>query len=82
MIEEIYNFFTIEMLYFWVNLGVLPFWLILIFLPQSQICKIFVTSVFPIFLLSGLIFLCFINLIRYDFIINFNLYLGIRDQDI
>jgi len=31
MIEQIYNYFTIEMLYYWVNLGVLPFWLILIF---------------------------------------------------
>ena len=53
MIEEIYNFFTVEMLYFWVNLGVLPFWLTLIFFPNSQISRIFVTSIFPIFILSG-----------------------------
>ena len=85
MIEEIYNFFTIEMLYFWVNLGVLPFWLILIFFPQSQICKIFVTSVFPIFLLSGAyIFMLYKSYLgSYDFIINFNLYLGISEiQDL
>ena len=35
MLEEIYNYFTIEMLYYWVNLGVLPFWFILIFFPRS-----------------------------------------------
>ena len=53
MIEEIYNYFTIEMLYYWVNLGVLPFWLILIFFPQSNLSKYFITSIFPIFILSG-----------------------------
>ena len=46
MIEQIYNYFTIEMLYYWVNLGVLPFWLILIFFTQSYLCRFFVTSIF------------------------------------
>ena len=50
MIEQIYNYFTIEMLYYWVNLGVLPFWLILIFAPQSHVSRIFVTSSLTIFL--------------------------------
>ena len=53
MIEQIYAYFTIEILYFWVNLGVLPFWLILIFFPSSNINKFFVTSILPILLLSG-----------------------------
>ena len=53
MIEQIYNYFTIETLYYWVNFGVLPFWLILIFFPQSYFCRYFVTSIFPIFILSG-----------------------------
>jgi hypothetical protein len=56
MIEQIYAYFTIEILYFWVNLGVLPFWLILIFFPQSNLSKYFVTSVFPILFLVGLYF--------------------------
>ena len=79
MIEEIYSYFTIEMLYFWVNLGVLPFWLILIFFPQSQICRLFVTSIFPIFILCGAyIFMLYKSyLSSFDFIGNFNLYLGI-----
>ena len=81
MIEQIYNYFTIEMLYFWVNLGVLPFWFILIFFPQSNLCKYFVTSIFPLFLLSGCyIFMLYKSYLNsYDFISNFNLYLGINN---
>ena len=79
MIEQIYNFFSIEILYFWVNLGILPFWLILIFFPNSYICKFFVTSIFPIFILSGTyIFMLYKSFLgSYDFIGNFNLYIGI-----
>ena len=81
MIEQIYNYLTIEMLYLWVNLGVLPFWLILIFFPQSQLCKYFVTSIFPIFILTGTyIFMLYKSYINsYDFINNFNLYLSINE---
>ena len=79
MIEQIYNYFTIDMLYYWVNLGVLPFWLILIFFPQSHISKIFVTSIFHVFVLSGtyvfILYKSYLN--SYDFIANFNLYLGL-----
>ena len=81
MIEQIYNYFTYEMLYYWVNFGVLPFWLVLIFFPQSNLCKYFVTSIFPIFILAGsyLFMLYKAHLVSYDFIANFNLYLGIDD---
>ena len=81
MIEQIYNFFTIEMLYFWVNLGVLPFWLILIFFPSSNINKFFVTSILPILLLSGAyIFALYKSYLNtYDFISNFELYLSISN---
>ena len=80
MIEQIYNYFTIEMLYFWVNLGILPFWLTLIFFPRSSICRFFITSIFPIFILSGTyIFMLYKSfLTSYDFIGNFNLYMGIN----
>ena len=79
MIEQIYNYFTIEMLYYWVNFGVLPFWLILIFFPQSHLCRYFVTSIFPIFVLSGAyIFILYKSYINsYNFNDNFNLYFGI-----
>jgi len=81
MIEQIYTYFTIEILYFWVNLGVLPFWLILIFFPSSNINKFFVTSILPILLLSGAyIFALYKSYLNtYDFISNFELYLSISN---
>ena len=81
MIEQIYNYFTIEMLYYWVNFGVLPLWLVLIFFPQSHLCRYFVTSIFPVFVLGGTyIFILYKSyLSSYDFMGNFNLYFGIND---
>ena len=81
MVEQIYAYFTIEILYFWVNLGVLPFWLILIFFPSSKINKFFVTSILPILLLSGAyIFALYKSYLNtYDFISNFELYLSISN---
>ena len=78
MIEQISIFFTVEMTYLWINVGVIPFWLILFFFPQSRICGIFVTSIFPFLILASL----YIYLIYYffnsgyDFDQNFSLYLG------
>ena len=79
MIEEIYNYFTIDMLYYWVNLGILPFWLILIFFPNSNLSRYFVTSIFPIFILAGAyIFILYKSYLNsFDFMNNFSLYLGI-----
>ena len=81
MIEQIYTYFTIEILYFWVKLGVLPFWLILIFFPSSNINKFFVTSILPILLLSGAyIFALYKSYLNsYDFISNFELYLSMSN---
>ena len=79
MIEQIYNYFTIDMLYYWINFGVLPLWLILIFFPRSHLCKYFITSIFPTFILSGAYIFVLYNsyLSSYDFIDNFSLYMGI-----
>ena len=81
MIEQIYTYFTIETLYMWVNLGVLPFWFILIIFPQSHLSRIFVTSIFPFFILSGVyIFILYKSyLTGYDFDENFTLYLGLSE---
>ena len=80
MIEQIYTFFNSEMLYLWINIGVLPFWLLLIFFPQSHLCKYFVTSIFPILILSGayvfILYKAYIG--AFDFDNNFSLYLGIN----
>ena len=81
MFEQIYTYFTIETLYMWINLGVLPFWMILIIFPQSHLSRIFVTSIFPFFILSGIyIFILYKSyLIGYDFDGNFTLYLGLNE---
>ena len=79
MIEQIYNYFNVQMVYYWVNLGVLPFWLILAFFPQSNLCRYVITSIFPFLILSGayvfLLYKSYLN--SYDFLNNFSLYLGI-----
>ena len=79
MIEQIYSYFTNEMLYLWANIGVLPFWLLIIFFPQSNLCKYFATSIFPIFLLSGsYVFVLYkAYLGSFDLDNNFSLYLGL-----
>ena len=78
MIEQIYTYFSTEKIYLWLNFGVLPFWLILLFFPQSKICKIFTTSIFPIIIFS-LIYTYLTYAIfndGYDFLRNFSLYLS------
>ena len=81
MIDQISNFFTIEMIYLWLNIGVIPFWLILLFFPQSKICGIFVVSIFPFLILSSLYIYLIYNFYNsgYDFNQNFNLYFGFFD---
>ena len=72
---------SIEMIYLWLNLGVMPFWFILVFFPQSKMCKIFITTIFPILVFSMiycyLIYYIFQN--EYDYLNNFKLYLGINE---
>ena len=81
MFEEIYNYFSVDIIYYWINLGVLPFWLTLIFFPQSHLCRYFVTSIFPIFILVfAYIFILYKSYLNsYDFVSNFDLYLGISN---
>ena len=79
MIEQIAIFFSIEMIYLWVNIGVIPFWFILMFFPQSKVSGLFTTSIFPIIILGsvyGYLTYYFFNS-GYDFFDNFNLYLGL-----
>ena len=80
MLEQIYNFFSSEMLYLWINLGVIPFWLLIIFLPRSYLSRYLASSIFPIFLLgSSYIFVLYdAYLGSFDFNNNFSLYLGLN----
>ena len=81
MLEEISNFFTNETIYIWLNIGVIPFWLILIFFPNSKLGSIFVSSIFPVFIFTGVyIYLLYkFYLLDYDFSANFTLYLGLEN---
>ena len=81
MIDQIYIFFSIEMIYMWLNLGVLPFWFMLLFFPQTKICRIFVTSVFPLIILAAIdLYLIFeISKSGFNFFDVFNLYLSIDE---
>ena len=79
MTEQISIFFTIDMIFLWLNIGVIPFWFILMFFPNSKVCGVFVSSIFPIFILS-LIYLYlvyFFYVTGYDFGQNFSLYLSL-----
>ena len=81
MIEQISLFFTIEMIYLWLNIGILPFWLVLIFFPKSKICGLLITSVFPFLILSAVyVYLFyFFWMSGYDYSENFSLYFGLYD---
>jgi len=81
MIDQIYTFFTVEMIYLWLNLGVLPFWFVLVIFPDSQISKVFIASIFPILILSlAYAYLLYIaHIDDYNFLQNFKLYLGLSE---
>ncbi len=78
MIDQIYTYFSIEMIYLWLNFGVLPLWFILFFFPQSRICKIFITSIFPIIIFSLIYSYLIYTIFKddYDFLKNFSLYIS------
>ena len=79
MLEQIFIYFTIDIIYLWLNIGVIPFWLVLLFFPSSKICSFFVSSIFPIIIFSAvylyLIYFFFVS--DYDFSSNFSLYLSL-----
>ena len=82
MIEQIAAFFTIEMIYLWLNIGVIPFWLILIIFPQSKICGL-LSNLYCSFFYYCLLYIAYLGyyffISGYDFDYNFTLYLGIYD---
>ena len=69
------------MIYTWLNFGVLPFWFMLLFFPQTKICKIFVTSVFPFLVLAAIDLYLILEIFKkgFNFFDIFNLYLGMDE---
>ena len=81
MIEQIYTYFSIEMIYLWLNIGVIPFWILLFFFPQTKLCKIFVTSIFPILIFAAVDVYLILEIYKTGFNLfnGFNLYLGLDE---
>ena len=81
MLTNLQNYFGPEIIYLWLSFGVLPFWLTLIFLPNSRVSLVFISSI-----LLPIIFALIYGYMIYQLIINgenifvsFNLYLGIEN---
>jgi len=81
MLINLQNYFGPEIIYLWLSFGVLPFWLTLIFLPNSRVSLVFISSIF-----LPIIFSLIYGYMIYQLIINgenifdiFNLYLGIEN---
>ena len=81
MFLNLQNYFGPEIIYLWLSFGVLPFWLTLIFLPNSRVSLIFISSIF-----LPIIFSLIYSYMIYQLIINgenifeiFDLYLGIEN---
>ena len=81
MLTNLQNYFGPEIIYLWLSFGVLPFWLTLIFLPNSRVSLIFISSIF-----LPIIFSLIYSYMIYQLIINgenifeiFDLYLGIEN---
>jgi len=83
MIEQIYTYFSIPTIYMWLNIGVLPFWFMLIFFSNSKICRVFVTSVFPIFIFASINLYLIYEIYKtgFNFLNIFNLYLGFDELE-
>ena len=79
MIEQIYTYFSVEMIYLWLNIGVLPFWCLLLFFPETKLCKILVTSIFPILIFVAVDLYLIFEFYKSGFNLfdSFNLYLGL-----
>ena len=87
MLETIKEFFTIEMIYQFVNIGVIPLWLIVIFAPASKFSNALINNLFiPTVLAFTYGYIVYQQLyplglneeIKFDTVIdNFNLYLGL-----
>ena len=78
MINNLIEFLTYENIYLLANWGVLPFWLLLIFLPNELITKIFVQSIIaPLLLGVAYGFVAYEIFLDGDILGSFELYYGL-----
>ena len=81
MFINLQNYFGPEVIYLWLSYGVLPLWLTLIFLPNSKVSQILISSIFlPIVFSILYIYMIYQLIINGEKIFEiFNLYLGIEN---
>ncbi|MDC0247617.1 ABA4-like family protein [Pelagibacteraceae bacterium] len=81
MLIQFNDYLTFENIYLWANFGVLPFWLMLIFIPNSRVSKIFLNSMFlPLIFGSIYTYVIYQIILLEEPILNiFNLYLSLEN---
>ena len=79
MLIQYQEYLTFENIYLWTNFGILPFWLMLIFIPNSRITKIFINSVIlPLIISSAYIFIIYLMILSDESMSDFfKLYLSL-----
>ena len=81
MLTNFQNYFGPETIYLWLSFGVLPFWLTLIFLPNSRVSLLFISSIFLPIIFSLIYGYMIYQLITsgQNIFDSFDLYLGIEN---
>ena len=80
MINNIAPYLTNENIYLFANWGVLPLWLMLIFIPNNNLTKILVNSIFaPLLIAAAYVFLSYKIYLDGNIFETFNLYLGLEN---
>ena len=60
MLTQFENYLTFENIYLWTNFGILPFWILLIFIPNSKVTRIFLNSIIlPLILASAYVYIIY-----------------------
>ena len=78
MINTLESLLTFENIYLFANWGVVPFWLLLVFIPNHAITKIFCHSIIvPLLLTIAYVFVARQIILEGSILKGFNLYLGL-----
>lgn len=81
MINQFQTFLTFENIYLWSNFAVLPFWLMLIFIPNYKITRIFTNSIIlPLIIASAYLYVLYQTILLDEPIFNvFEIYLSLEN---
>jgi len=81
MINQFQALLTFENIYLWSNFAVLPFWLMLIFIPNYKITRIFTNSIIlPLIIASAYVYVLYQTILLDEPIFNvFEIYLSLEN---